>query len=141
MITEYDNRVYTKSKYEEEFKNICFDVLNHMREHFMEYTEKSSSLGYSNTFRARTIAKEFDKLISEYGFELDERTLTHAYGIGNNNEWKVADKDLNYVAEFHATDNMYCGVIVYVTIRGERLDGFEICSGGFIRESKRSYES
>jgi hypothetical protein len=138
MITKYDERVYVESKYGEEFKTSCFEVLNHMREHFMEYKEEHSSLGYSNTFRARTIAKKFDELLSEYGFELDERTLTHAHGIGNNNEWEIVDKDINPVGSFYATDNMYSGVILGVTIKGEKLDGFEICSGGFIRESKKA---
>ncbi len=134
MITKYDERVYIESKYTEEFKEVTIKVLNHMREHFMEYKEERASLGYSNEFRARNIAKIFDSLIMEHGFELDGRTLTHAHGIGNNNEWEIVDKNLNPVGNFYATDNMYCGVILGVTIKGEKIDGFEMCSGGFIRE-------
>lgn len=134
MITKYDERVYEESKYTEEFKKVAIKVLNHMREHFMEYKEPRARLGYSNEFRARRIAEEFDNLISKHGFELDERTLTHTHGIGNNNEWEVVDKDLNPVGKFYATNDMYCGVILGVKIKDEKIDGFEICSGGFIRE-------
>jgi hypothetical protein len=34
----------------------------------------------------------FDELISKDGFEIDARSVRHAYGIGNNNEWDVLDK-------------------------------------------------
>lgn len=136
MITKYDERVYVESKYIEEFKKVVIKTLDYMREHFMEYKEPRASLGYSYEFRARNIAIIFDSLISKYGFELDERTLTHAYGIGNNNEWEVVDKNLDPVGKFYATNNMYCGVILGVTVKGEKIDGFEMCSGGFIREDQ-----
>ena len=133
MITEYDERVNT-SKYIEDFKEVAQNALNHIREHFMEYKEESTSYGYSNEFRGKTIMKVFDKLISPHGFEVDARTIRYAHGIGNNKEWDVVDKNLEKVGDFSAVDNMYCGVILRVTVKGERLDGFEICSGGFIRE-------
>lgn len=132
MITEADERVNT-SKYIKEFENVAKDALNYIRKNFMDYAEKGDP-GYTYEFRAYKMMKVFDDLISKHGFEIDARTLRHAHGIGNNKEWDVVDKNLEKVGNFSAVDNMYSGSYLTVTTRGKRLDGFEICSGGFIRE-------
>ena len=133
MITEYDPRVYTESKYTKEFEKAVTQAMNHIREHYMTYAEKGD-LGYSHKFRPRTICNAFDEQISKKGFEIDGRTLRHAHGIGNNNKWDILDKDMVKVGEFYSNNNMYNGVYVGVSIKDKVIDRFELCSGGFIRE-------
>ena len=88
MITEYDERVYTESEHMDEFKKAIKLTMNHIRNNFMDYAEKGD-LGYSNKFRPSVLVKAFDELIFYFGFEIDGRTLRHAYGIGNNNKWDI----------------------------------------------------
>ena len=133
MITEYDKRVYKQSEYIEKFYEAIKYAMNYIRKNFMDYAEKPEINGYSNKFKPNTIMKAFDTLILKYGFEIDARTIRHAYGIGNNNEWDIVDKNLIKIGEFYATNNMYHGVILGVQIEGKTIDSFEICSGGFIR--------
>ena len=133
MITEYDDRVYVESEYVDDFKNAVEFAMNFIRRNFMKYARKGD-LGYSHKFSPYVIRDAFDKLMMEYGFEVDGRSVRHAYGIGNNNEWDVVDKDMGKVGEFYANNNMYNGVYVGVSIKGNVVDSFEICSGGFIRE-------
>ena len=132
MITDKDKRVNT-SKFIDEFKDVAQNALNYIRKNYMKYAKKGG-LGYTYEFSAYNMMKVFDSIISKHGFEIDARTLRHAHGIGNNKEWDVVDKNIEKVGSFMAVDNMYSGAILSVYIRGERLDGFELCSGGFIRE-------
>ena len=133
MITKYDERVCS-NEYDEECKKACLIAMKYIREHFMNYAKKGD-LGYSNKFKPYDIMEAFDKIISKYGFEIDSRSLRHAYGIGNNNEWDIVDsKNLTPIGEFYATNNMYNGVYLGVHIKDKKIDSFEICSGGFIRE-------
>ena len=129
MITETDERVNT-SIYIDEFKEVAQHAMNYIRINFMDLAEPPRIRGYSNTFNAHKVMKEFDRLISKHGFEIDGRTLKHAHGIGNNNEWEVVDKNIEKVGYFSSVDNMYQGVALSVKVRGERIDGFEICSAG-----------
>lgn len=132
MITEYDERVNQGNF--EEFKEVARKALNHIRNNFMSYAKPPEIRGYDYKFSPYTFRDEFDRLISPYGFEIDARSIRHAYGIGNNNEWDVVDKNMNKVGEFSANNNMYHGVYLNVYVKEDHLDGFEICSGGFIRD-------
>lgn len=134
MITEYDERI-NKGDFEE-FKQVAKQALNHIRKNFMEYAKPPEIRGYTNTFSPYTMRDVFDEQISPKGYEIDARSIRHAYGIGNNNEWDIVDSNMNKIGEFNAINNMYQGVYISVHIKGEYLDGFEICSGGFIRENK-----
>lgn len=134
MITEYDERVNTGNF--KEAKKAGKEALNYIRKHFMEYAKPPEIRGYSHTFSPYTFRDVFDEQISKHGFEIDARTHTHAYGIGNNNRWDIVDSEMNKVGEFRANNNMYQGVYINVSIKDEHFDGFEICSGGFIREKK-----
>ena len=132
MITEYDTRVNNGDF--EGFRKTAKKALKHIREHFMDYAQAPDIRGYSHRFSPYTLRDEFDRLISQDGFEIDARSIKHAYGIGNNNEWDILDKNMNKVGTFNANNNMYHGVYLNVYVKDKRLDGFEICSGGFIRE-------
>ena len=132
MITDYDSRVNNGDF--EEFKQVARKALKHIKENFMEYAQPPRVRGYTYTFSPYSFRDAFDKLISPNGFEIDARTLRHAHGIGNNKEWDVVDKNMNKVGEFSANNNMYQGVYINVSVNGELLDRFEICSGGFIRD-------
>ena len=133
MITENDDRLYT-SKYQDEFKQVALDALNHMKENFMDYATEPDVRGYTYRFSPYTIRDEFDDLIIKHGFEIDATSIRHAYGIGNNNEWDIVDINMDKVGEFFATDNMYQGCILGVRIKGRTIMSFTMCSGGFIRE-------
>lgn len=117
-----------------DFEKVGKDALNHIKDNFMKYARKPEIRGYSNTFKPQDLRDAFDEQISKQGFEIDARTLRHAYGIGNNNKWDIVDRELNKVGTFWANDNMYQGVYVGAEVKDRRIDGFEICSGGFIRE-------
>lgn len=132
MITEFDDRVNFGDF--EKFEKVGKEALDYIRKNFMEYAKPPEIRGYSNTFNPYVFRDVFDEQISKQGFEIDTRTLRHAYGIGNNNEWDIADKDMNKVGEFWANDNMYQGLYIGANTKGKKIDGFEICSGGFIRD-------
>lgn len=132
MITDYDERV-NKGDFEG-FKPTAKKALNHIRKNFMQYAKPPEIRGYSHKFSPYVFRDVFDEQISKQGFEIDARTLTHAHGIGNNNKWDIVDSNMNKVGEFRANNNMYHGVYINVHIKDEYFDGFEICSGGFIRE-------
>lgn len=134
MITEYDERV-NKGNFEE-FKPVAKQALNHIRKHFMEYAKPPEIRGYENTFSPYTMRDVFDEQISPKGFEIDARSIRHAYGIGNNNEWDIVDANMNKIGTFNAVDNMYQGVYISVLIKGKYFDGFEIRSRGVIKEYK-----
>ena len=69
--------------------------------------------------QVRPVAEKFDEIIKENGgFELDGRTLRHANGIGNNNEWDIVDKELVKVGSFYCNSDMFGGVFVGVEIDG-----------------------
>lgn len=131
MIT--DEQVYEESKYMDEFYHAVSAVMAYLRGNFMKYAKPPEYRGYEHKFYPKDIMKAFDEQMMKYGFEIDARTLKHAHGIGNNNEWDIVDKDINKVGEFYATNNMYHGVILGVCVNGKRIDSFEIHSDGFTR--------
>lgn len=133
MITEYDDRVYKESEFMNDFYKAVEKAMNYIREHFMDYARPGSP-GYENEFSPYTIRDAFDEQIMKYGFEIDGRSIRHAYGIGNNNEWDIVDKNINKVGNFYATNDMHSGVMLGVEVKGEVIDRFHICTGGFIRE-------
>ena len=112
MITEYDERVYIESEYIDDFLKCIPDVFNYLR-------NIKQNLKSGDRMSVKLVSQAFDECILDYGFELDGRTLRHAHGIGNNNEWDVVDKNLIKVGDFFCTDDMYGGVITGVTIKGE----------------------
>ena len=67
------------------------------------------------------VMEQVDKILIRYDFDVDARECKHAFGIGNNNEWNIVDKELEPFAELHCTDDMFGGVIVYFTMNGDRL--------------------
>ena len=119
MITDNDERTFTKTKYLQEFKdsiNIAFTTLLHEKRQFVEYDYGM------NRIQKKPVINRFDEIIKEHGgFELDGRTLKHAHGIGNNSEYDIVDKDLIKVGAFHYNSDMFGGVYVYVKVNGETV--------------------
>lgn len=123
MITEYDERVYTESEFMDKFKECINPALDHIKTHKDEYKEYSNR---TDRIKPKIVGREFDKYIQKYGFELDGRSLRHAYGIGNNNEWDIVDKNLVKVGDFFCTDDMFGGVITGVKIRGRTIKKYKL---------------
>ena len=119
MITETDSRVYTPSKYENEFRK----AINAIYDYAKTLTRKEVGEYEYGGYRARPklVMYELDKYMQPLGFEVDARECKHAYGIGNNNEWIIRDNDLVQVGELHCTNDMFGGVIMYITIFGKRI--------------------
>ena len=117
MITEKDERVHTKSEYLTEFKEaieIAFDKITSNVEDVSHYEYGGMRVKVS------LVRDAFDRIVcNNGGFEIDARTVRHAHGIGNNNEWDVVDKDLVKVGSFYANDDMFGGVYMGVEINGE----------------------
>ena len=132
MISDYDERINNGNF--EGYEESARKALKHIRENFMDYAEPPEIRGYSHTFNPYVFRNLFDELISKDGFEIDARSLRHAHGIGNNHKWDVLDEELNKVGEFWANDNMYQGIYIGTNVKGRKIDSFEICSGGFIRD-------
>lgn len=118
MITKYDERVYTKPNNEVEFREVIDKVFSSMENMGNELVEFS---GRMHRVQPKLVMEKFDSIITKYGFEVDARNCIHAYGIGNNNEWIIRDENLVEMGSLHCTDNMYGKVIMYVTIRGEKI--------------------
>ena len=123
MITEYDERVYVESEFMDEFKRCIHPALTYIQHHKEEYKEYDYGIKRMQT---KMVANAFDKFIQDYGFELDGRSLKHAYGIGNNNNWDIVDKNLVKVGDFFCTNDMYGGVIVGVKIKGEIVESHKV---------------
>lgn len=67
------------------------------------------------------VMKRFDAYITRYGFNVDMSECSHSYGIGNNHEWMIRDINLVKVGSLHCTNDMYGGVIMFVTVKGEKI--------------------
>ena len=123
MITEYDERVYIESEFMDEFKRCIYPALAHIKKNKEAYKKYDCRM---MRMQPKMVANAFDRFIQDYGFELDGRTLKHAYGIGNNNEWDIVDKNLIKVGNFFCTDDMHGGVIVGVEIKGKIVESYKI---------------
>lgn len=122
MITEYDERIYVESKFMNEFKKCIHPSLIHIKNNKDEYKEYDYG---KKRIKPKIVGKAFDNFIQNYDFELDGRSLRHAYGIGNNNEWDIVDKNLVKVGDFFCTDDMFGGVITGIKIKGKTIEKYE----------------
>lgn len=120
MITAKDPRVATQSKYVKELKTAMDEVYETLPKCHGSVLGKKDYINHH--LSAHKVMAKIDEIIMKYGFEVDARECKHAHGIGNNNEWKIVDRELEHVAELHCINNMYGGVIVYVTLNGDKLD-------------------
>ena len=117
MITEDDVRAHSESPYFNFFKEVVPTI-------FQEIVDKKDSFKEKNWGMERIIVnkvvEEFDRLICENGgFEIDGRTVRHAFGIGNNNAWDIVDMNLIKVGSFYCNDDMFGGVYIGVILNGE----------------------
>ena len=122
MITEYDERIYVESKFRDEFKKCIHPSLIHIKNNKDEYKEYDCG---KKRIKPKIVGKAFDEFIQNYGFELDGRSLRHAHGIGNNNEWDIVDKNLVKVGDFFCTDDMFGGIITGIKIKGKTIEKYE----------------
>ena len=124
MITEKDERTFTKSKYVDEFMNAidkACDVILENRQSLCEYDYGSMRV------QEKLVTKRFDEIIhANGGFEIDGRTCKHAHGIGNNNEYEIVDKELIKVGSFYCNTDMHGGAYFGVIFNGKKIKRFFI---------------
>lgn len=115
MITETDERVAIPV--DEKLKKTVYNAFNTIIENLSFYKEYEWGI---DRLQVNTIRDKFDELIMEDGYEIDERTRYHKYGIGNNNRWEIVNSDLECVGYFNCNSDMYGGVYIYLEVNGEK---------------------
>jgi hypothetical protein len=117
MITDKDERTFTKSRYIDKFHKAIDIAWNKIIQNQQEYSEYDWGM---DRIQVNKVTKAFDKIIYESGgFELDGRSLRHAHGIGNNNEWDIVDKDLIKIGNFYCNSDMFGGVYIGIEVNGD----------------------
>lgn len=118
MITEKDDRIIRPtSKYQDNLTNAVNIALDYIVQNKKSFEERDYGM---DRIQVSPVMRKFDELICKNGgFEIDGRTLRHAHGIGNNNEWDIVDKELVKVGDFYCNDDMFGGVYVGVEVDGD----------------------
>lgn len=119
MITENDVRAHSVSPYFNLFKEIVPDAFQRIIDNKEDFRKYSNGI---DRIDVRKVVEAFDwNICNAGGFEIDDRTLRHAFGIGNNNSWDIVDKNLIKVGIFYCNDDMFGGVFIGVILNGEKI--------------------
>lgn len=122
MITDKDERTFTVSKYANELPQAVHKAYENIIENIGDFVKYDWGMDRVQVY---PLIHKFDELIKrEGGFELDDRTLRHANGIGNNHEWDIVDKELVKVGSFYCNSNMYSSVYTGVEVNGKIIERY-----------------
>ena len=90
MITENDVRAKSESPYFNFFKEMVPDAFRKLISKRDLFVEEDWGM---ERIKVSKVVEAFDRIICENGgFEIDARTVRHAFGIGNNNAYDIVDR-------------------------------------------------
>ena len=108
IVTEEDDELAYQIFDDGYFRDLVYQILYNSR-----HKIKSKYNGTSFEFDYGDIKESIIEALREYGdVEIDESTLTHAHGIGNNNEWKIYRRETGkkvYIGYVYITIGVYGG--------------------------------
>lgn len=118
MINKGDERLLTKSPMTKMLKIVAQSIIDNLVAHRKEDEEYDYGM---YRIQERKVVERVDKLLMGMDLEIDATSVEHAHGIGNNNSYKIVDKDMLKAGEFYCNTDMYSGVYVGFTIDGETI--------------------
>ena len=60
-----------------------------------------------------------------FGLEVDDSSLTHKFGIGNNNKWNIVDDD-RVICQFYCNTDMFGGVFIGFTNNDDTINKIQL---------------